>query len=184
MSYTEWESEWLLLNANSAIFQLYHGEDKLIFNVMTMKSALYSTNTLSWIFIVLSHWNNNLWIDMWSLSDTLSWFRAIQSLFFLFIIACLAEKQQYQFYSFWFDPIGDWTHDLLEASTLTITSPSYFRNIYNIFTFYIERTLPLNLCYMYYQREYQLTNCTHALQQSKHITCTCITIYKIITTLI
>jgi hypothetical protein len=23
--------EWLLLNANSAIFQLYHGEDKLIF---------------------------------------------------------------------------------------------------------------------------------------------------------
>jgi hypothetical protein len=25
-------SEWLLLNANSAIFQLYHGENKLIFN--------------------------------------------------------------------------------------------------------------------------------------------------------
>jgi len=27
-------SEWLLLNANSAIFQLYHGENKLIFNEM------------------------------------------------------------------------------------------------------------------------------------------------------
>jgi len=25
-------SEWLLLNANSAIFQLYHGKNKLIFN--------------------------------------------------------------------------------------------------------------------------------------------------------
>jgi hypothetical protein len=27
-------SEWLLFNANSAIFQLYHGENKLIFNEM------------------------------------------------------------------------------------------------------------------------------------------------------
>jgi hypothetical protein len=34
-------SEWLLLNANSAIFQQYHGESKLIFNEMMMKSALY-----------------------------------------------------------------------------------------------------------------------------------------------
>jgi hypothetical protein len=28
----KWVSEWLLFNANSAIFQLYHGENKLIFN--------------------------------------------------------------------------------------------------------------------------------------------------------
>jgi hypothetical protein len=34
-------SEWLLLNANSAIFQLYHGENKLIFNEMMMRSALF-----------------------------------------------------------------------------------------------------------------------------------------------
>jgi hypothetical protein len=34
-------SEWVLLNANSAIFQLYHGENKLIFNEMMMSSALY-----------------------------------------------------------------------------------------------------------------------------------------------
>jgi hypothetical protein len=27
-------SEWLLLSANAAIFQLYHGENKLIFNEM------------------------------------------------------------------------------------------------------------------------------------------------------
>jgi hypothetical protein len=55
-------NEWLLLNANSAIFQLYHGENKLIFNEMMMRSTLYQTNTLSWIFILLAHWNNSpLW---------------------------------------------------------------------------------------------------------------------------
>jgi hypothetical protein len=70
----EWLSE--LLNANSAIFQLYHGENKLIFNEMVMRSALYLTNMLSWIFIVLAHWNNSLQIDMSPHSDTLSWFRA------------------------------------------------------------------------------------------------------------
>jgi hypothetical protein len=37
----EWLSEWLLSNANWAIFQLYHGENKLIFNKMMMKSDLY-----------------------------------------------------------------------------------------------------------------------------------------------
>jgi len=51
-----------LFNAKSVIFQLYHGE--LIFNEMMMKSTLYWTNTLSWIFIVLAHWNNSLRIDM------------------------------------------------------------------------------------------------------------------------
>jgi hypothetical protein len=34
-------SEWLLFNANSAIFQLYNGENKLIFIEMMMKSALF-----------------------------------------------------------------------------------------------------------------------------------------------
>ena len=33
-------SEWLLFNSNSAIFQLYYGENKLIFNEMMMRSAL------------------------------------------------------------------------------------------------------------------------------------------------
>jgi hypothetical protein len=37
----EWVSEWLLLNANSTIFQLYHGENKLIINGMMMRFALY-----------------------------------------------------------------------------------------------------------------------------------------------
>ena len=32
--------EWVI-NANSAIFQLYHGQYKLIFNEMMMRSTLY-----------------------------------------------------------------------------------------------------------------------------------------------
>jgi len=72
-----------LFNANSAISQLYHGENELIFNEMMMRSALYYSNTLSWIFIVLAHWNNSLRIDMSRLSNTLSWFRANLSLLFL-----------------------------------------------------------------------------------------------------
>jgi hypothetical protein len=35
-----------LFNANSANFQLYHGENKLIFNEMMMRFALFQTNTL------------------------------------------------------------------------------------------------------------------------------------------
>jgi len=31
----------LLFHANSAIFQLYHGENRLIFNDMMMRSSLY-----------------------------------------------------------------------------------------------------------------------------------------------
>jgi hypothetical protein len=44
-----------LFNANLAIFQPYHGENKLIFLEMMMRSALFFTNTLSWVFIVLAH---------------------------------------------------------------------------------------------------------------------------------
>ena len=36
-----WVSECLLLDTNSAIFQLYHGENKLIFKEMMMRSALF-----------------------------------------------------------------------------------------------------------------------------------------------
>jgi hypothetical protein len=36
-------SEWLLFNANSAIFQLCHGESKLIFNGKMMRSTLVQT---------------------------------------------------------------------------------------------------------------------------------------------
>jgi hypothetical protein len=38
-----WVSEWLLFSGNSAIFQVYHGENKLIFNEMMMRSAIKIT---------------------------------------------------------------------------------------------------------------------------------------------
>jgi hypothetical protein len=37
----DWVSEWLLFNANSAICQLYYGENKLILNEMMMRSTLF-----------------------------------------------------------------------------------------------------------------------------------------------
>ena len=72
----------------------YHGENMLIVNEMMTSSALYKTNTISWIYIVLAHWNSSRRVGMSPHSDTLSWFWAYQSLLFLFIAACLAEKQQ------------------------------------------------------------------------------------------
>jgi hypothetical protein len=38
---SQWVSEWMFFTANPAIFQLYHDENKLIFNEMMMKFALY-----------------------------------------------------------------------------------------------------------------------------------------------
>jgi hypothetical protein len=87
-------SEWLLLSVNSAIVHLYYGESKSIFNEMMMRSALFSTNMLSWIFIVLARRNNSPRVDMSLHSVTLFWFRANQSLVFLLNAACLARKQQ------------------------------------------------------------------------------------------
>ena len=81
-----------MFSTNSEIFQLYCGENKLIFNKMMMRSALYQTNTLSWMCIVLSHCNNSPRIDMTLHSDTIFRFRAKQS-FLLLTAASLVEKQ-------------------------------------------------------------------------------------------
>ena len=54
---------------------------------------------LVWFLIVLAHRNNSPPIDMLPHSDTLSWFRANQSLLFLLNAACLARSNTYQFYS-------------------------------------------------------------------------------------
>ena len=112
-------SGWLLFIANSAIFQLYRGENKLIFNEMMMGSVFCYTNTPSWIFIVLAHWNNCPRRDMSPHSNTSSRFRANQSLFFLLHAACLAEKQQTPIlYSLvWLDQSSNPRSAALEAST-------------------------------------------------------------------
>ena len=87
--------ELLLFNAKWDIFQLYHGENKLYFDdddddVHIVLDHL--TNTLSWILIVLAHWNNRPPENMSRHLDISFWFQANPSLFFLLNTACLAVK--------------------------------------------------------------------------------------------
>jgi hypothetical protein len=48
---------------------------------------------LSWIFMVLAHWNNNPQVDMSLYLDTLSWFWSNVSLLLHFNIVILVEKK-------------------------------------------------------------------------------------------
>ena len=68
-------------------------------------------------------------------SDTLFWFRANQSLLFLFNAAFLAEKQQIPIlYSFVWQDRGSYPQYIaLEANTLTITLPMRFPIFINLF---------------------------------------------------
>jgi hypothetical protein len=72
-------SEWLLFNANSAIFQLYRDENKLIINEIHFVLDQHAELD----FKVLAHRHNRLRVNMSLQSDTLFWFRANQSLLFL-----------------------------------------------------------------------------------------------------
>ena len=87
-------SEWLLINANSAICQLYHGEYKLIFNRDDDEVRFVLDQHTELDFIVLAHWNNSPQVEMSPHSDTLFWFRVNQSFLLFLNAACLAEKQQ------------------------------------------------------------------------------------------
>ena len=75
------------------MFQLYHGENKFFFQ-WDDEIRFVLDKHVQLDLIVLAHWNNSPQIDMSPHSDTLSWFRANQSLLFLLNAACLAEKQQ------------------------------------------------------------------------------------------
>jgi hypothetical protein len=56
--------------------------------------VVYGTS-LSWIFIVLAHWNNSPWVDMLLYSNTLSKFKSNQFLLLLHNAECfIVEKQQ------------------------------------------------------------------------------------------
>jgi hypothetical protein len=60
-------SEWLLLNVKWTFLSAISWREQItfrFFDEMMMMSALYYTNTLRWIFIVLAHWNNSLRVDM------------------------------------------------------------------------------------------------------------------------
>ena len=61
-----------------------------------MRSALYYTNMLNWISIVLAHWNNSPRIDMSLYLDTLSWFGANPSLIFILTAMLRSTHVYYQ----------------------------------------------------------------------------------------
>jgi hypothetical protein len=50
-------SKWLLFNTKWTNFHQYHGENKLRFDEIMMKSTLFYSNALRLIFTVLAHWN-------------------------------------------------------------------------------------------------------------------------------
>jgi hypothetical protein len=65
-------------------------------NEMMMMKDRFDLDQLAELdfYRVLVHWNNSLRRDISLHSDTLSWFRANQSLLFLLNAVCLVEKQQ------------------------------------------------------------------------------------------
>jgi len=69
-----------LFNANSAIVQLYHDENKLIFNEMMMRPVHFVLDQHAGLDFYSAHCPR---IDMSLHSDTLFWFRVNQSLLFL-----------------------------------------------------------------------------------------------------
>jgi hypothetical protein len=69
------------------------------------------TNAMSWLFIVSTYKKPTPQINMPLQSDTLSCFRANQSLLLLLNAVCLVGKQQIQVLQSLYDPTGVRAHD-------------------------------------------------------------------------
>ena len=87
-----WLREWLLFNTKWAI--------SIYIMAITLTRYIWLDDNdihfvlVSWIFIVIAHWNNSPWIDMSLQLDTLSCLQANQSLFLFLNAVYLLEKQQ------------------------------------------------------------------------------------------
>ena len=123
-------SEWLLFCGQFSNFSAISWREKVNFQWDDDEVCPVLDQLLSWIYIVLAHWNNSPQADMLLHSDTLFWFRANQSLLFLLKVnaACLAEKQQIPILSSlaWPDQISNPWSTTLEASMLHITTSMRF----------------------------------------------------------
>ena len=102
-------SEILLFNANSAIVQLYHGENKLICNEMMMRSSLYQTNTLIVGFLQcqLTETTVRRYICRTHYPDSVP-----SRLCSFSLLLCVERRNKYQFNSLWLYPIGARTRNL------------------------------------------------------------------------
>jgi hypothetical protein len=85
-------SEWLLVEAKLAIFQLYHGKKLHLNEMMMMTSAFYQTNLVD---IFVAHRNNNPWVNHY---DTLFWFAANRSITVLTIQSFYRDKSLWKTY--------------------------------------------------------------------------------------
>ena len=106
----EFECVSVVLNANSAIFQLYHGENKLIFNEIMMRSALYQTNTLLVEFLQCQLTETTVCGQTCRPTPDSEPTRLCS--FSLMLHAQWKSNNLCQFYNLWFDPIRTRTHDL------------------------------------------------------------------------
>ena len=88
-------SEWVIVvYSQLSSFFSYIMERTIYISMRWLLSPLWTRPTLFVeIIIVLSHWSNSLQIGMSLHLDTLSWFKANQSLLLLLNAACLAKKQ-------------------------------------------------------------------------------------------
>ena len=87
-------NEGLSFNVQWTFWQLYCGKNKLNFDEMIM-SALYWTNTLSYIFIVVTLWSNGMRVDISLHSNTLLWFQAIQVFVFTPYLCVLSRETRH-----------------------------------------------------------------------------------------
>jgi hypothetical protein len=92
----EWVGDFCLIPAQQ--FSAISWREQVNFKWDDDEVRFHKTNTLTWIFIVLAHWNNSPRINVSPHSDILSAFRANQFLLFLLNDHCLEEKQHLQFY--------------------------------------------------------------------------------------
>jgi hypothetical protein len=95
-------SAWFLLNAKVAISWLTS-----YISIRCLKARCFVlTNAMRWLFIVSTYKKPTPRINMPLQSDTLSCFRANQSLLLLLNAVCLVGKQQIQVLQSLFDPTG------------------------------------------------------------------------------
>ena len=135
-------SEWLLFNTKWAIFQQYHGGNKLYFDEIWWQCLLCTRSTC---WVGLPHWNNSLWIDMSLHLDILFWFWASQPLFLLLGAACSAEKEQIPI-SVWPDQVLNQWSTVLKASMLTITPLMWFLQKETLIDIPSKYLSPNNVC--------------------------------------